>query len=41
LDKFTAEINPEPSKISHYMTQQWSATAAHGLPELLDLLRTV
>ena len=41
LDKFTAEINPEPSKISHYMTQQWPATAAEGLPQLLDLLRTV
>ena len=40
LGKFVAEINPEPSGLAHYMSVQWPVTAAQGLPQLLDLLRT-
>ena len=38
LGKFVAEINPEPSGLAQYMRHQWPATAAQGLPQLLDLL---
>lgn len=39
LGKFVAEINPEPSGLSHYMLVQWPVTAAQGVPQMLDLLR--
>lgn len=39
LGKFLAEINPDPSRISHYMQVQWPVAAADGLPQLLELLR--
>lgn len=40
LGKFVAEINPERSKISGYTREEWRATAAQGLPQLLTLLRS-
>lgn len=39
LGKFVAEINPERSEVSGYATVECRATAAQGLPELLNLLR--
>lgn len=38
LGKFVAEINPEPSGLAKYMSVQYPATAAQGLPALIDLL---
>ena len=38
LGKFVAEINPEPSRLSNYMTVQCPASAAQGLPALIALL---
>ncbi len=40
LGKFVAEINPEPSELAQYMRVQWPTSAAQGLPQLLELLRT-
>ena len=40
LGKFVAEINPERSELSGYATVACRATAAEGLPELLNLLRS-
>jgi len=39
LGKFVAEINPEPSELSPYMTVQWPVSAAQGMPQLLEQLR--
>lgn len=40
LGKFVAEINPEPSALAPYMNVQWPTSAAQGLPELLQQLRS-
>ena len=40
LGKFVAEINPVRSEIAGYTTEEWSTSAAQGLPQLLTLLRT-
>ena len=40
LGKFVAEINPDPSDISKYMRVQWPVTAAQGLQQLVDCLRS-
>jgi len=41
LGKFVAEINPERSEVSGYTTVECRATAAKGLPRLLEVLTTV
>lgn len=39
LGKFVAEINPQRSEISGYMSVEYPATAAQGMTELLQLIK--
>lgn len=39
LGKFVGEINPDRSEVSGYTTVECRATAAQGLPQLLNILR--
>ena len=40
LGKFVAEINPERTEVSGYTSVECRATAAQGLPQLLEILKT-